>query len=75
LEVLRANQRSLAASARNLRDKGGVEGRKGKQSFLFFRDCAQEAGDDRERESQEFKFGVGAMSLNLAPDFGGSFPR
>lgn len=52
-----------------------MEGRKGKQSFLFFRGCTQEAGDDRERESQEFKFGVGAMSLNLASDFGGSFPR
>lgn len=52
-----------------------MEGRKGKQPFLFFRGCTQEAGDDRERESQEFKFGIGAMSLNLASDFGGSFPR
>lgn len=72
---MRANQRILSASARNLRDKGEVEDRKGKQPFLFSRDHTQEAGAGREREAQEFKFGVGAMSLDLALDFGGSFPR
>lgn len=74
--MLRSNQKSLDASARILSDKGRAEGRKGKQPFPFSRGCTHETGDEEEQrpKSSNLRLGLGA-SLNLTPDFGGSFPR